>query len=1404
MRLNSCWIRRVHRGIAQSNLRCVSTFAALVKVQEALKSSKPFADDAKGFAEFFRVPCLPGVGAQESVRRHYDRVLRDLKQQKDSYVMRQQGQDERVNEELPIFLVSYDTGSKNFYLFSVEKDCNAVRSPADGESDVSGLADELMQYTRGMTQAIMIPIVADEEERGALAPHLTRLSGELKRCGIIPVLSVDSLEIIKTLDPQQSPVRIVTKGRGKHASEPLTEEWFRAHWVHLRTLVFKSSEEDPIITLNRLVAPRFTIYVIHLVRAGSRGLNVALYEPLQKKRYGAKGMLSDVLGCLLERQAKQVIFLPTNRTDRPTLLRCRTALTKMGRTCYLVFPSEIGEKYRGVYQSDPARYWSSLCEVKGSLDADFSFEVYATVGNNIRTQQYKRTRENLLEKQASLSSENNMPAVTNSEVEKWLRVLSLDKRVSCEKAQMRKYKKYLVIAFMATEFAAYTRPANPHAPANYVVATSIMDYQQQVVEPWTKYSSRGEFKLPSLEGFDVIVCHDVKHFVLLIWDDPELRRFLKRGGRVWCTMFAEYLLDAQRCQSGSNSLHDVAMKYGILTPQSSVLGLSTPDLPIAFIQHYLVAAVDAISRVFQEQLKKACGNSQLICVAHRMDSLLAMASIEKAGIHIDSKEATLQAQAIRNRLLAIDKSLSLYAPDEIPLDMQRFFDWTSLQHLQAYFFGGSITLGYTDISRDSSTWTAHLIHLCHKYGNLGLMSADVHLQRFASERGLRGAGRLPQRVARFFDADGSSRRRKYRLVVFDIESTGLNTATDAIIEVAAFDPVEGTSFSSLVNPQRPIPPQSTAIHHITDSMVQGAPRLSEVTQAFARYLRLSEGQRDEDEVTILIGHNVFALDEPLLRRAFRSESVDTENLLFCDSLTILKGLKQELQGSKKDSKFDRGVLDILTNSLRLSSLVEGLRVEADGELHRADTDAKMLWFVLVNAFGIGGKDAVKQRDEVLSHAVRTLVLYPGVGCFLPQERRKDCVTVQLPGVCFKAIKEKRTIEQLRKRHLDEATFVVLQRHKLEVAGLLLQKLQLERGSANFLHSGTDGRLSILHSDNKVRQYIDLTATTTSRTTSSYPSCQNIPKDDKSSLRHLFVSRFGEKGRCVEIDYSQLEIVVMAVLCEDERLVSDLNQGVDFHVKRASFFSGISYDEIYNGYKRGEAKFLKLRKVAKTFSFQRLYGAGVPLLHKTTGIPVQDLQECIRREEEEYPGISRFHRLARTVALRANNPGLPTHFIVELPTGLRVCYKTRDVVLNLPPVKNYPIQSFGAELAQMMIGRVFRQFVRKSFYGQKAFMINFVHDSLWLDCHMSVLEECVHETRTIMEEVDTYVAKTFPGVKLKVPLKVSVDCGVDMCAMESVKDDFSALASQQRSKSSELDALIPELSKEVTDSVEITV
>lgn len=90
-------------------------------------------------------------------------------------------------------------------------------------------------------------------------------------------------------------------------------------------------------------------------------------------------------------------------------------------------------------------------------------------------------------------------------------------------------------------------------------------------------------------------------------------------------------------------------------------------------------------------------------------------------------------------------------------------------------------------------------------------------------------------------------------VVFDLETTGISPARDAIIEISALK-VEGgivvEEFSTLVNPHRHIPAGATAVNGITDEMVADAPDLQEVMEAFLRFI----GNR------ILVGHNIHTFD----------------------------------------------------------------------------------------------------------------------------------------------------------------------------------------------------------------------------------------------------------------------------------------------------------------------------------------------------------------------------------------------------------------------------------------------------------------------------------------------------------------------------------------------------------------
>ena len=90
-------------------------------------------------------------------------------------------------------------------------------------------------------------------------------------------------------------------------------------------------------------------------------------------------------------------------------------------------------------------------------------------------------------------------------------------------------------------------------------------------------------------------------------------------------------------------------------------------------------------------------------------------------------------------------------------------------------------------------------------------------------------------------------------VVFDLETTGLSSITDRIIEISAVRVRDGKiteEYATLVNPQRAIPRGASAVNHITNDMVEDSPTIDEVFPQFLEFI-------GDD---ILVGHNIKSFD----------------------------------------------------------------------------------------------------------------------------------------------------------------------------------------------------------------------------------------------------------------------------------------------------------------------------------------------------------------------------------------------------------------------------------------------------------------------------------------------------------------------------------------------------------------
>lgn len=125
-------------------------------------------------------------------------------------------------------------------------------------------------------------------------------------------------------------------------------------------------------------------------------------------------------------------------------------------------------------------------------------------------------------------------------------------------------------------------------------------------------------------------------------------------------------------------------------------------------------------------------------------------------------------------------------------------------------------------------------------------------------------------------------------VVFDLETTGMFTKSDRIVEISALRVRRGRiekSFSSLVNPGRPIPYGASRVNHIYDSTVKDAPRIEEALSRFIEFI-------GED---VLVGHNIHRFDMHFIYRDSFSIFGGYPDNDYIDTLPLAKKLLPVLE-----------------------------------------------------------------------------------------------------------------------------------------------------------------------------------------------------------------------------------------------------------------------------------------------------------------------------------------------------------------------------------------------------------------------------------------------------------------------------------------------------------------------------
>ncbi|WP_425079925.1 DNA polymerase I [Ruegeria denitrificans] len=260
----------------------------------------------------------------------------------------------------------------------------------------------------------------------------------------------------------------------------------------------------------------------------------------------------------------------------------------------------------------------------------------------------------------------------------------------------------------------------------------------------------------------------------------------------------------------------------------------------------------------------------------------------------------------------------------------------------------------------------------------------------------------------------------------------------------------------------------------------------------------------------------------------------------------------------------------------------------------------------------------------------------------------------------------------------------------------------------------------------------ITGANTGRLASTDPNLQNIPvrTEEGRRIREAFVAEAGNV--LVSLDYSQIELRILAHIADIPTLKQAFADGLDIHAMTASEMFDVPLDEMTPD----------IRRQAKAINFGVIYGISGFGLARNLRIPRAEAQGFIDRYFERFPGIRQY--MDDTVAFAKEHGYVQTLFGRKIHTpeinakGPRAGFSRRAAI-------NAPIQGTAADVIRRAMVRM-----PGAINGLPAKMLLQVHDELLFEVAEDSVDHTIEIARDVMENAPD------PAVKLDV--KLTVDAG----------------------------------------------
>ncbi len=298
--------------------------------------------------------------------------------------------------------------------------------------------------------------------------------------------------------------------------------------------------------------------------------------------------------------------------------------------------------------------------------------------------------------------------------------------------------------------------------------------------------------------------------------------------------------------------------------------------------------------------------------------------------------------------------------------------------------------------------------------------------------------------------------------------------------------------------------------------------------------------------------------------------------------------------------------------------------------------------------------------------------------------------------------------------------------------LLPEKIIAWRTLAKLNATYVEGLLSAINPNTgRVHTSYSMVGAATGRLSSSDPNLQNIPirSEDGKKIRQSFIAKPGHK--LVSLDYSQIELRLLANFADVPTLQEAFQKGEDIHIRTAVDVFGVPLDEVTP----------QLRRRAKTVNFGIIYGISAFGLAQQLNITNSEASKIINAYFARYPGIDDYMRSsirqAREQGFVTTLMGRKVHITgINDKNGMNRQFAERQAI-------NAPLQGSNADIIKRAMIKI-HEFLKST----NSKLLLQVHDELVFEIPDFEIDTVSAEIKKIMENI----------TKLKVPLLVEIGIG----------------------------------------------